>query len=332
VGTDLDPGKDRTMDIGLVGLGKMGGNMRERLRRAGHTVVGYSRDPQMSDVGSLEEVVKQLPTPRVVWVMVPSGDPTRQVVRDLAGLLERGDVVVDGGNSRWTDDQVHAEMLAEQGIGYVDCGVSGGVWGLQNGYALMCGGDAADVAKVQPAFDALKPAGEFGFVHAGKVGAGHFAKMVHNGIEYGLMQAYAEGYELLTRSGLGIDVEGALDAWRYGSVVRSWLLDLMVRALKAEPDLAGIRGYAADSGEGRWTVQEAIERGVATPVISAALFARFVSQQDESLAMKAIAALRNQFGGHAVLPEEAAARGDEPVEPPAGSGAATAGTHPEEPA
>jgi 6-phosphogluconate dehydrogenase len=288
------------MDIGLVGLGKMGGNMRERLRRAGHTVVGYSRDPQMSDVESLEEVVKQLPTPRVVWVMVPSGDPTRQVVRDLAGLLERGDVVVDGGNSRWTDDQVHAEMLAEQGIGYVDCGVSGGVWGLQNGYALMCGGDAADVAKVQPAFDALKPAGEFGFVHAGKVGAGHFAKMVHNGIEYGLMQAYAEGWELLEAADHVENVPEVLRSWREGTVVRSWLLDLLVAALDEDPDLAAIAGYAEDSGEGRWTVEAAIEHAVPMPAISAALFARFASRQDDSVAMKAVAAMRNQFGGHAV--------------------------------
>ena len=288
------------MDIGLVGLGKMGGNMRERLRRAGHTVVGFSRDPQVSDAGSLEEVVKQLPTPRVVWVMVPSGEPTRQVVRDLAGLLERGDVVVDGGNSRWTEDRVHAEMLAEQGIGYVDCGVSGGVWGLQNGYALMCGGDADDVAKVQPAFDALKPPGEFGFVHAGKLGAGHFAKMVHNGIEYGLMQAYAEGWELLEAADEVDNVREVLRSWREGTVVRSWLLDLLVAALDEDEHLAGIAGYAEDSGEGRWTVEAAIEHSVPAPAISAALFARFASRQEDPAAMKAVAAMRNQFGGHAV--------------------------------
>jgi 6-phosphogluconate dehydrogenase len=288
------------MDIGLVGLGKMGGNMRERLRRAGHTVVGFSRDPQVSDAGSLEEVVKQLPTPRVVWVMVPSGEPTRQVVRDLAGLLERGDVVVDGGNSRWTEDRVHAEMLAEQGIGYVDCGVSGGVWGLQNGYALMCGGDADDVAKVQPAFDALKPPGEFGFVHAGKVGAGHFAKMVHNGIEYGLMQAYAEGWELLEAADEVENVREVLRSWREGTVVRSWLLDLLVAALDEDEHLAAIAGYAEDSGEGRWTVEAAIEHSVPAPAISAALFARFASRQEDPAAMKAVAAMRNQFGGHAV--------------------------------
>jgi len=288
------------MDIGLVGLGRMGGNMRERMRRAGHTVLGYAHDPGTSDVESLEELVKRLPAPRVVWVMVPSGEPTRQVVRDLAGLLDRGDVVVDGGNSRWTDDQVHAEMLRDHGIGYVDCGVSGGVWGLENGYALMCGGDADDVAKVQPAFDALKPSGEFGFVHAGKVGAGHFAKMVHNGIEYGAMQAYAEGWELLEASHEVDNVTEVLRSWREGTVIRSWLLDLLVAALDEDHDLDHIAGYAEDSGEGRWTVEAAIEHAVPMPAIASALFARFASRQDDARAMKAVAAMRNQFGGHAV--------------------------------
>jgi 6-phosphogluconate dehydrogenase len=288
------------MDIGLVGLGRMGGNMRERLRRAGHTVVGYARDPQVSDVGSLQEMVKQLPTPRVVWVMVPSGDPTRQVVRELADLLERGDVVVDGGNSRWTDDEVHAELLAEQGVGYIDCGVSGGVWGLENGYALMCGGDADDVAKVQPAFDALKPPGELGFVHAGRVGAGHFAKMVHNGIEYALMQAYAEGWELLEAADRVDNVTEVLRSWREGTVIRSWLLDLLVAALDDDDHLSQVAGYAEDSGEGRWTVEAAIEHAVPAPAIAAALFARFSSRQDDAVAMKAVAAMRAQVGGHAV--------------------------------
>jgi 6-phosphogluconate dehydrogenase len=288
------------MDIGLVGLGRMGGNMRERLRRAGHTVVGYARNREASDVGSLEEMVKQLPAPRVVWVMVPSGDPTREVVDRLADLLERGDVVVEGGNSRWTDDEQHAALLAEQGIGYVDCGVSGGVWGLENGYALMCGGEAADVAKVQPAFDALKPPGDFGFVHAGRVGAGHFAKMVHNGIEYAVMQAYAEGWELLEAAHQVDSVTEVLRSWREGTVVRSWLLDLLVAALDEDDHLAGIAGYAEDSGEGRWTVEAAIEHAVPAPAIAAALFARFASRQDDARAMKAVAAMRNQFGGHAV--------------------------------
>ena len=288
------------MDIGLVGLGKMGGNMRTRLQRAGHTVVGYDRDPEVSDVGSLEELVEALPSPKVVWVMVPSGDPTRETIRALGELLGEGDVVVDGGNSRWTDDEVNAEVLAPKGIGFVDCGVSGGVWGLENGYALMYGGSADDVAKVQPAFDALKPEGEFGSVHAGTVGAGHFSKMVHNGIEYAIMQAYAEGWELLEKAAMTENVTEVLRSWREGTVIRSWLLDLLVAALDDSPRLEGIRGYAEDSGEGRWTVEAGIEHAVATPAITAALYARFVSRQDDSPAMKAVAAMRNQFGGHAM--------------------------------
>ena len=288
------------MDIGLVGLGKMGGNMRERMRRAGLTVVGFDRNPDVSDVDSLEALVEALPSPKVVWVMVPAGDPTRATVKELAGLLGEGDVVVDGGNSRWTDDIANAELLAEKKIGYVDCGVSGGVWGLENGYALMYGGDPDDVAKVQDAFDALKPEGEFGSVHAGKVGAGHFSKMVHNGIEYAIMQAYAEGWELLEKAELTDNVTEVFRSWREGTVIRSWLLDLMVNALDEDPGLSKIAGYAADSGEGRWTVEAGIEHGVATPAITAALYARFVSQQDDSPTMKAVAAIRNQFGGHAV--------------------------------
>ena len=288
------------MHIGLIGLGKMGGNMRERLRRGGHTVVGYDRNPDISDVGSLEELVGKLESPKVVWVMVPSGDPTRETVRQLGELLDEGDVVVDGGNSRWTDDTEHAKVLAEKGIGYVDCGVSGGVWGRENGYALMCGGDAEHVAKVQPAFDTLKPDGEFGFVHAGPVGAGHFSKMVHNGIEYGLMQAYAEGYELLQKAEVCENVTEVFRSWREGTVIRSWLLDLLVAALDDDKDLAQIEGYADDSGEGRWTVEAAIDHAVPMHAITASLFARFESRQDESPAMKAVAAMRNQFGGHAV--------------------------------
>jgi 6-phosphogluconate dehydrogenase len=287
------------MELGLIGLGKMGGNMRERLRRAGHTVVGYDRNPDVADVDSLEGLVKALPSPKVVWVMVPAGDPTRETVRALAELLGEGDVVVDGGNSRWTDDLVHAELLAEKGIGFVDCGVSGGVWGLENGYALMAGGAKDDVAKVQPAFDALKPEGEFGWVHAGKVGAGHFSKMVHNGVEYALMQSYAEGWELLSKVDMVDNVTEVFRSWREGTVIRSWLLDLLVAALDEDTGLAGIRGYAEDSGEGRWTVEAAIENAVPMPAIAAALFARFTSRQDDSPAMKAVAAMRNQFGGHA---------------------------------
>jgi 6-phosphogluconate dehydrogenase len=288
------------MQLGLIGLGKMGGNMRERLRRAGHDVVGYDRNPDVADVASLAELVERLDAPRVVWVMVPAGEPTRQTVEELGELLSEGDVVVDGGNSRFTDDKIHAEQLAPKGIGYVDCGVSGGVWGLQNGYALMVGGSEENVAKAQPIFDALKPEGEFGFVHAGGVGAGHYTKMVHNGIEYGMMQAYAEGFELLEASEIVDDVPGAIKSWRKGTVIQSWLLDLLDRALDDDPKLAKIAGYAADSGEGRWTVEEAIRLGVPLNVISASLFARFASRQDESPTMKAVAALRHQFGGHAV--------------------------------
>ena len=288
------------MQLGLVGLGKMGGNMRTRLREHGVTVVGYDRNPDVTDVPSLAAMVEQLPSPKVVWVMVPAGDITRSTVTDLIELLGDGDVIVDGGNSRWTDDEIHAQLAAEKGIGYVDCGVSGGVWGLQNGYALMAGGDPADIAKVQPAFDALKPEGDSGFVHAGRVGAGHFSKMVHNGIEYALMQAYAEGWELLEKVDLVDNVTAVFDSWREGTVVRSWLLDLLVKALEEDPGLSQVRGYAEDSGEGRWTVEAAIDNAVAVPTIAASLFARFVSRQDESPAMQAIAAMRNQFGGHAI--------------------------------
>ncbi|QNG36871.1 decarboxylating 6-phosphogluconate dehydrogenase [Geodermatophilaceae bacterium NBWT11] len=302
------------MQLGLIGLGKMGGNMRERLRRAGHEVVGYDRSPELQDVDSLESLVGALSAPRVVWVMVPAGDPTRETVEALGNLLEAGDVVVDGGNSKFTDDKVHADLLATKGIGYVDAGVSGGVWGLENGYALMVGGTKEDVAKVQPVFDALKPpvstetdspAGEgAGFVHAGPVGAGHFSKMVHNGIEYAMMQAYGEGYELLAAVDLVEDVPGVIASWTQGTVIRSWLLDLLVRALQEDPGLDDITGWAADSGEGRWTVEQAIEHAVPMPAISASLFARFSSRQDDSPTMKAVAALRNQFGGHAVKARE----------------------------
>jgi 6-phosphogluconate dehydrogenase len=287
------------MDLGLIGLGKMGGNMRERLRRAGHTVVGYDRNPDVSDVDSLEAMVEALPSPKVVWVMVPAGDPTREIVKALKELLGEGDVIVDGGNSKWTDDQVNGELLADKGIGFVDCGVSGGVWGLENGYALMAGGEQKYVEIVQPIFDALKPEGEFGWVHAGKVGAGHFSKMVHNGIEYAIMQSYAEGWELLRAVGEVDNVTEVFRSWREGTVIRSWLLDLLVAALDEDDSLDKIAGYAEDSGEGRWTVEAGIDNAVATPAITAALYARFVSRQDDSPAMKAVSAMRNQFGGHA---------------------------------
>ncbi len=293
-----------TTTIGLVGLGKMGGNMRTRMREAGLTVVGYDRDPDAADVASLEELVAQLPSPRVVWVMVPAGEPTRSTVSALADLLGEGDVVVDGGNSRWTDDEEHAAVLRERGVGFVDCGVSGGVWGLANGYALMCGGSVEDVATVQPAFDALRPEGDSGFVHAGtRPGAGHFSKMVHNGIEYAVMQAYAEGFELLEAADMVDHVVEVLDSWRGGTVIRSWLLDLLVAALRDDTHLDGIAGWADDSGEGRWTVEAAIDHAVPVPAIAASLFARFSSRQEDSPAMKAVAAMRNQFGGHATRTE-----------------------------
>jgi len=303
-------GEDGVVQLGLIGLGKMGGNMAERLRRAGHEVVGYDHSPGKRDVESLEELVDALSAPRVVWVMVPAGEPTRATVEDLAELLSAGDVIVEGGNSKYTDDQIHDVLCREKGIGYIDAGVSGGVWGLENGYALMVGGTKDDVAKVQPVFDALKPpspkdeSGQelpgAGFVHAGPVGAGHFSKMVHNGIEYAMMQAYGEGYELLAAVDLIEDVPGVVKSWTQGTVIRSWLLDLLVRALDEDPELDRIRGYAEDSGEGRWTVEQAIENAVPMPTIAASLFARFSSRQEDSPTMKAVAALRNQFGGHAV--------------------------------
>ncbi|MDA3628594.1 phosphogluconate dehydrogenase (NAD(+)-dependent, decarboxylating) [Saccharopolyspora oryzae] len=290
------------MQLGLVGLGRMGFNMRERLRAAGHDVVGYDRNPDVSDVASVAELVQKLTGPRIVWIMVPHGDPTRQTVEELAGLLSAGDLVIEGGNSKFTDDQANAALLAENGIKYADVGVSGGVWGAKNGYGLMAGGDAEDIERAMPIFDALRPEGprEEGFAHAGPVGAGHYAKMVHNGIEYGLMQAYAEGFELLSASDVVTNVPETIKAWSRGTVVRSWLLDLLVRALDEDPELTELRGYVNDSGEGRWTVEESINNAVPTPVITASLFARFASRQEDSPAMKAVSALRNQFGGHAV--------------------------------
>ncbi|MFF8097435.1 phosphogluconate dehydrogenase (NAD(+)-dependent, decarboxylating) [Streptomyces sp. NPDC016675] len=288
------------MQIGLVGLGKMGGNMRERLRNAGHTVVGYDTNPEKADVTSLVDLVEQLERPRAIWVMVPAGAATQGVIDQLANLLRHGDTVIDGGNSRWTDDEKHAEELAKRGINFVDAGVSGGVWGLKNGYALMVGGEKEVVDDLKPIFDALKPDGPYGYVHAGKVGAGHFSKMVHNGIEYAMMQAYAEGWELLEKVDSVDNVREVFRSWQEGTVIRSWLLDLAVNALDEDHHLDKLRGYAEDSGEGRWTVEAAIDNAVPLPAITASLFARFASRQDDSPQMKMIAALRNQFGGHAV--------------------------------
>ncbi|MFI2640572.1 phosphogluconate dehydrogenase (NAD(+)-dependent, decarboxylating) [Streptomyces sp. NPDC018610] len=288
------------MQLGLIGLGKMGGNMRERLRNAGHTVVGYDQNPEVTDVESMVDLVDALDAPRTVWVMVPAGGPTQHVIDQLATLLKPGDVVVDGGNSRWTDDEKHAKQLHARGIGFVDAGVSGGVWGLKNGYALMVGGEKECVDHLKPIFDALKPEGPYGYVHAGKVGAGHFAKMVHNGIEYAMMQAYAEGWELLEKVDSVDNVREVFRSWQEGTVIRSWLLDLAVNALDEDHHLDKLRGYAEDSGEGRWTVEAAIDNAVPLPTITASLFARFASRQEDSPQMKMVAALRNQFGGHAV--------------------------------
>ena len=269
------------MQLGLIGLGRMGANMRQRIRAGGHEVIGYDKNPAVRDVASLATMVKKLSGPRVVWIMVPAGAPTRDTVAKLAGLLEKGDLVIDGGNSRFTDDFANAKLLAQKGIGYVDCGVSGGVWGLENGYGLMAGGDKKWINLAMPIFDALRPEGErdLGFVYAGEVGAGHYAKMVHN----------------------GIDVPGCFKAWSRGTVVRSWLLDLLVDALEDNPTLADVSDYTNDSGEGRWTVEEAIDNAVPMPVIAASLFARFASRQPVSPALQAVAALRGQFGGHAVM-------------------------------
>ena len=294
------------MHIGLIGLGKMGGNMRTRLRNKGIEVTGYARNRDVSDVDSIADLVAALPSPKIVWIMVPHGQPTDDVINELEKHLGEGDLIIEGGNSRFSEDIRHAAQLAPKGIGYLDCGVSGGVWGLQNGYGLMVGGDAKLVDHAMPIFDALRPEGERaeGFVHVGDVGAGHYAKMVHNGIEYAMMQAFAEGYELLEKKDIIKDVHGTFAAWQRGTVVRSWLLDLLVLALEEDPNLSQIKGYVEDSGEGRWTVEEGIANAVPMPAITASLFARFTSRQDDSPAMKAVAALRNQFGGHAVKKAE----------------------------
>ncbi len=291
------------MHIGLVGLGKMGARMRARLEANGIEVTGYDTNPDVSDVATLDDLAAALPTPRLVWVMVPAGKVTQNVVGDLARILEPGDLVIDGGNSKFTDDFAHAGLLAEKGIDFVDAGVSGGVWGLENGYGLMVGGPVEQVQRAMPVFDALRPEGprEEGFVHVGDSGAGHYAKMVHNGIEYAMMQSFAEGYELLAaRKDIIKDVTGTFEAWQRGTVVRSWLLELLVKALKEDPGFEDIEGCVQDSGEGRWTIEEALDNAVPMPAISASIFARFSSRQEDSPAMKAVAALRNQFGGHSV--------------------------------
>ena len=302
------------MDIAIVGLGKMGANMARRLIKGGHRVVGMDRAAQavkdlaaemgLIPANSLAEAVAALPAPRAIWVMVPAGAPTESVVNELAGLLSAGDVVIDGGNTYYKDDIRRAEVLKQKGIHYVDAGTSGGVWGLAEGYSLMVGGEAEVVEHLRPIFETLAPSPDKGWGRVGPVGAGHFVKMVHNGIEYGLMQAYAEGFEIMhAKKDFGLDLEQVAQIWRYGSVVRSWLLDLTANALNEDQNLSHIKGWVADSGEGRWTVAEAIDLDVPAPVITLSLQQRFISRQDESYAAKLLAAMRNQFGGHAVEKE-----------------------------
>ncbi len=289
------------MKLGMVGLGRMGAGMTERLRRAGHELETF--DPNVeSTARTLEELAGRLEAPRAVWVMVPAGAVTEQVFQELLGLLEQGDTIVDGGNSNFRESIRRGEEAGARGLHFVDAGVSGGVWGLEEGFCLMVGGDEEAVGRLSPVFLALAPEG--GYAHVGKGGAGHFVKMVHNGVEYGLMQAYAEGFELMQASGdFELDLRQIAALWNQGSVVRSWLLELLERALTEQPGLEGVRGYVEDSGEGRWTVQEAIEERVPLPAITLALFARFASRQDESFAAKVNAALRGQFGGHNVPTE-----------------------------
>jgi 6-phosphogluconate dehydrogenase len=276
----------------------MGANMAERLRRHGHEVETYARTDPARTVASLEELVSKLDPPRVVWLMVPAGDATEGAYETMLGVLEPGDVLVDGGNSNFRDSQRRGKGAAEEGIHYLDAGVSGGIWGLEGGYCVMVGGDADAFAVIEPLCRDLTDPG--GYAHVGASGAGHFTKMVHNGIEYGMMQSFAEGFEIMNASEFDLDLRQLAALWQHGSVVRSWLLELLERALDEDPGLESIRGYVQDSGEGRWTVFSAIEEDVPAPVLTLALFARFASRQDESFAAKVNAALRNQFGGHAV--------------------------------
>jgi 6-phosphogluconate dehydrogenase len=315
------------MKIGMVGLGRMGGNMTKRLIEGGHQVVAHDRSADALEAiakdgaepaRSLADMVKALDAPRAAWVMVPSGAPTQSTIDELAGLLSPGDVIIDGGNSHYVDALDRAAKLKEQGIAFIDAGVSGGVWGLKIGYCLMVGGEREAVQLIEPVFRTLAP--EDGYAHVGPPGAGHYVKMIHNGIEYGMLQAYAEGFALLEAAPeFGLDLHEVADLWRHGSVVRSWLLDLTELALQNSDEFQRIKGYVEDSGEGRWTVQESINRAVAAPVISASLFARFQSRDDDRFAARIVAALRNEFGGHKFFEEAAAAEvqkteGDQPVQ------------------
>ena len=299
------------MELAIVGLGRMGGNMARRLHQAGHRVVAFNRSPEKTKEiisegleGGFEpaEVVKMLAKPRIVWLMVPAGDATEETMNEFAALLEPGDTIVDGGNSNFKDSKRRHSLMKEKGISFIDAGISGGIWGLKNGYGTMVGGDAEAVNRLEPIFKSLAPEG--GYVYCGPAGAGHYTKMVHNGIEYGLMQAYAEGFEIMHASEYPLDLEKIAKAWMHGTVIRSWLLELAGLAFEANgTDLENIKGWVADSGEGRWTVAEAIDHDVPAPIITLSLLARFASRQDESYSAKVTAALRQQFGGHAVKSE-----------------------------
>jgi 6-phosphogluconate dehydrogenase len=298
------------MKIGFIGLGRMGGNMVERLLRDGHEIVVYNLTQHEIDetikkgaVGSssAEDLVSRLPERKAVWLMVPAGKPVDENIEKLSKVLKKNDIIIDGGNSYYKDTMARASQLSQKGIHYLDCGTSGGLWGLKEGYSLMTGGNKEATDFIYPIYKSLAPPG--GYTYCGESGAGHFVKMVHNGIEYGMLQSFAEGFEILEKSKFNIDVKSVASGWRYGSVVRSWLLDLAVKAFEEDPELKHIKGYVEDSGEGRWTVDTAIELNVPAHVITASLYTRFQSRQEDSFAMKVIAALRNQFGGHKVVKE-----------------------------
>jgi 6-phosphogluconate dehydrogenase len=301
------------MDIGMIGLGRMGANMAERLVRGGHRVAGFDPNPSsrksaeekgIQSAASLDALVAKLPAPRTLWLMIPAGAPVDETLSELLTLVSQGDVLVDGGNSNYKDTLRRAEMLARKKIHYIDCGTSGGVWGLAEGYSLMIGGDAAAVERLRPVFETLAPAADRGWGRVGPAGSGHFTKMVHNGIEYGLMQAYAEGFSILQhKTQFDLDLHQVAEIWRDGSVVRSWLLDLTAAALKENPGLEGIAPYVADSGEGRWTVAEAIDLDVAAPVIALSLLERLRSRDAQSFSDKLLSAMRHQFGGHEIKKE-----------------------------
>ena len=303
------------MELGIIGLGRMGANIARRLARTGHIVIVYNRTKEkayalakeelnITAAGTLEEMAKKLSQPRAVWIMVPAGDATEKAIDDLLGVLSKGDLIIDGGNSHYTDTLRSSEKVKSKGLDFIDVGTSGGTWGLAEGYSLMVGGDDGPVERLRPVFTSLAPAPDKGWGHVGQAGAGHYVKMVHNGIEYGLMESYAEGFEILkAKKEFDLDLHQVSEIWRYGSVVRSWLLDLIADLLSKDPDLYDVKGWVADSGEGRWTAVEAINENVPSPIITLSLMRRFASRQTESYEAKLLAALRNEFGGHEVKHE-----------------------------